>query len=293
MVTDLTFLLQRLQESSVALPLESSSVLQDTICEPQVSIRESQEDSMFVDDADAMETEFPPVRALPAKAKRKRAPIAKMAPEHAGTEEAQTPELLVTSLHTMVENADPEDFIGKQVEITGIVLRLKHLQDQQPPRVPFTPAIAASRRTRLEAALELLIADICAMPPLSWAIYRKKLLKFSETEAVSNMSFAQRLYKVTEIVYMPEELDALPKEDFERLQGVVRICATAAQALTVEGEESTDAMGERWVKAKTQDLEFFKKMFTSIRGTFQASVGEGEGAEMPWEKKAEPGGSRQ
>ncbi|PTB64628.1 hypothetical protein BBK36DRAFT_1123105 [Trichoderma citrinoviride] len=215
--------------------------------------------------------------------------------EHAAAqgddEEGQTPEDIVAALHALIRNADdPDDFLAKQVDITALVLRLKHLQDRQPPRVSFSPAVAASRRTRLEAALELLLADTCAIPPLKWAAYRRRLVKFSESETVSEMSFAQRLCKVTEIVYMPEELDALSKEDFKRLQGVVRICATAAQALTVEGEESMDGLGERWVQAKARDLEFFRTMFASVRGTFKASVGEGEDVEMPWERKSEPQG---
>ncbi|KAL7811431.1 hypothetical protein V8C44DRAFT_330417 [Trichoderma aethiopicum] len=215
-----------------------------------------------------------------------------MAPETQDGDE--TPEQLVAALHAMItNNADPDDFLAKQADITALVLRLKHLHDQQPPKVSFTPTIAASRRTRLEAALELVLADICAIPPLSWATYRKKLLRFSETGAVSKMSFAERLYKVTEIVYMPEELDALPKEDFTRLEGVVRICATAAAALSVEGEESMDEMGQRWVRAKTKDLEFLKMMFASVRGTFKASLGEGGDVEMAWEKKSENEGEGQ
>ncbi|ETS00446.1 hypothetical protein M419DRAFT_131586 [Trichoderma reesei RUT C-30] len=239
-----------------------------------------------------MEIDLPLPPPPPARTKRKRAPVAPMAPEsqHEGDE---MPEHLVAALQAMVKNADPEGFLAKQVDITALVLRLKHLQDHQPPKVSFTPVIAASRRTRLEAALEVVKADFCAIPPLSWATYRKKLLRFSETESVSNMSFAERLYKVTEIVYMPEELDALPKEDFKRLEAVVRICATAAQALTVDGEDSADELGERWVRAKMKDLEFFKKMFASIRGTFRASIGVGVVVEMPWEKKSEHDGSGQ
>ncbi|TFB01157.1 hypothetical protein CCMA1212_006667 [Trichoderma ghanense] len=280
--------------SRVALPEDSTREPQDSICEPQDSISAPQHstrespDSPSVDNADIMEIELPPVLPPPARTKRKRAPVAPMAPEAQGDEPS---EQLVTALHAMIKNADPDDFLAKQVDITALVLRLKHLQDLQPPRVSFSPAIAASRRTRLEAALELLNADICAIPPLSWATYRKKLLRFSETEMVSKMSFAERLYKVTEIVYMPEELDALPKEDFKRLEGVVRICATAAQALSVEGEESSDEMAERWVRAKTKDLEFFNRMFASMRGTFKASMG--EDVEMPWEKKSERDGAGQ
>ncbi|KAL7816178.1 hypothetical protein V8C26DRAFT_435125 [Trichoderma gracile] len=276
-----------LAEESIAVPQESASKPPDSTRELHNSICESEE-SLFVNDADAMDIELPTALPPPARTKRKRAPVAPMAPEAPGDE---TPQHLVAALHTMIRNADPDDFLAKQVDITALVLRLKHLQDQQPPKVSFTPAIAASRRTRLEAALELVLADICAIPPLRWEIYRKKLLRFSETEKVSRMTFAERLYKVTEIVYMPEELDALPKEEFGRLEGAVRICVTAAQALTVEGEEEkTDELGERWVRAKMKDLEFFKKMFISIRGTFKASMGEGADVEMSWEKKIEKDG---
>ncbi|KAL7946499.1 hypothetical protein V8C42DRAFT_320820 [Trichoderma barbatum] len=222
-----------------------------------------------------------PVAATP-KVRRKRTPGAKMATERAEEQEEYSEEQLVLKLLGIVEKATPEELGSQQGEIKGTLHRLKELQDQQPPKVSFNPSIANTRSERLEGTLIYLTSELSAIPASNWASYKKKLIKFCESEIILNMTFAQRLYKVMEVIYLPEELEAIPKEEFDRMHSVARVCATAAQAMGSEGEV-TDALAEKWISAKVRDIEFLKKMFCSMRGTFKASGS--EQTEMPWETK--------
>lgn len=199
------------------------------------------------------------------------------------TKEEDSQEELIMKLFDMVQDMTAEQLALKQFQITSTICRLKELQDQQPPKVAFSPAMANSCRERLEGTLTYLTSELSAIPTAKWTTYKKKLLKFCESESILTMTFAQRLYKVVNIIYLPEELDAIPKEDFERMHSVARICAAAAQALGPESE-SEEALAEKWISAKGQDLEFLKKMFRSMRGIFKVSAP--ERTEMPWETQA-------
>ncbi|KAK4067465.1 uncharacterized protein Triagg1_7645 [Trichoderma aggressivum f. europaeum] len=233
-----------------------------TISEPQ--------DTMDLDD---------PAATTP-KPRRKKTDDAKKVTEHTEDQEEDSQEQLVVNLLEMVVGATPDDLATQQDEITSTLLRLKELQDKQPPKVSFNPSIANSRRERLEGTLIYLTSELSAIPASNWASYKKKLIRFCESETIINMEFPQRLLKVMDIVYLPEELEAIPREEFGRMQSVARVCATAAQAMGPDGE-NTDGLAEKWVSAKVQDLEFLKKMFGSMRNTFRASGF--EHTRMPWE----------
>lgn len=197
--------------------------------------------------------------------------------------EDDTQEELIMKLFDMVRDVTAEQLALKQLQITNTICRLKELQDQQPPKAVFSPTMANSCRERLEGTLTYLTSELSAVPQAKWTTYKKKLLKFCESEAILTMTFAQRLYKVVDIIYLPEEMDAIPNEDFERMHSVARICVAAAQALGPESE-SEEALAEKWISAKAQDLEFLKKMFRSMRGIYKASAP--ERTEMPWETQA-------
>lgn len=218
--------------------------------------------------------------ATTPKPRRKKTAGAKKVTEITDDQEEDSQERLVMNLLEMVVGATPDDLATRQDEMTNNLLRLKELQDKQPPKVSFSPSIANSRRERLEGMLIFLTSELSAIPASNWASYKKKLINFCESEHIINMEFPQRLLKVMEIIYLPEELEAIPREEFDRMRSVARVCAAAAQAMGPDGENS-NGLAEKWISAKVQDLEFLKKMFGSMRNTFRASGF--EHTRMPWE----------
>lgn len=239
------------------------------------------QDPSLGDHADAMDIDDDPV--VTAIKRRPRTRAAPKAAECEEIKEDDTQEQLVVKLLEMVRDVSEERLALNQEQITSALFRLKELQDQQPPKVSFSPTIANGRRERLEGTLVFLTSELSVIPAENWVTYKKKLLQFCESEASFHMAFSQRLYKVMGIVYLPEELEAVPKEDFGRMHSVARICATAAQAMGPE-EESTDDLAEKWISAKKRDLDFLQKMCRSMRRVYKASAP--DQTEMPWEKTA-------
>ncbi|KAL7913224.1 hypothetical protein GGI35DRAFT_442369 [Trichoderma velutinum] len=229
---------------------------------------------------DTMDLDGPAATA--PKSRRRKTTGSKMPIDLMEDSENDDQERLVMKLLDMIADATPEEFATQRDKIASTLYRLKELQDQQPPKVSFNPSIANSRRERLEGTLIYLTSELSAIPASNWASYKKKLIKFCESEQIINMEFPQRLYKVMEIIYLPEELEAIPKEEFARMHSVARVCATAAQAMGPDGEV-TDGLAEKWIGAKVRDLDFLKKMFGSMRNTFKASGF--EQTKMPWETK--------
>ncbi|KAL7932728.1 hypothetical protein V8C35DRAFT_281498 [Trichoderma chlorosporum] len=238
-------------------------------------------DSSYNESPDKMGLDDSPIVITP-KSRRIKISKAKMATKHMEEQEDDSQEQLVMNLLDMVEDTTPEALASQKEKITNTLYRLKKLQDKQPPKVSFNPSIANSRRERLEGTLLYLTSELSAIPATNWASYKKKLIKFCESEAITNMEFPQRLYKIMDIIYLPEELEAIPREEFDRMHKVARVCATAAQATGPDGEV-IDGLAEKWINAKARDLEFLKKMFSSMRNTFKASGF--EQTEMPWERQ--------
>ncbi|KAM0463994.1 hypothetical protein ACHAO4_000719 [Trichoderma viride] len=261
------------------LASEEGSVSQPTSRDSTTELKDS---STHGENTDAMELDDP--TATTPKAEWKDGNLGSLeATKHEEVKEYDTQEELILKLFDMVRDVTAEQLALKQLQITNTICRLKQLQDQQPPKAAFSPAIANSCRERLEGTLTYLTSELSAIPPANWTTYKRKLLKFCESELILTMTFPERLYKVVDIIYLPEEMDAIPKEEFERLHSVARICVAAAQALGPESE-SEEALAEKWISAKAQDLEFLKKMFRSMRGIYKASAP--ERTEMPWETKA-------
>ncbi|KAL7895237.1 hypothetical protein HDV64DRAFT_287527 [Trichoderma sp. TUCIM 5745] len=247
------------------------------------STTELKDSSTHCEDTEAMELDGP--TATPQKAESKDGNLGSLEiTKLEDTKEDDTQEELIMKLFDMVRDVTAEQLALKQLQITNTICRLKELQDQQPPKITFNPTMANSCRERLEGTLAYLTSELSAIPAAKWTIYRKKLLRFCESESILAMTFAQRLYKVVDIIYLPEEMDAIPQEDFERMHSVARICVAAAQALGPESE-SEEILAEKWISAKAQDLEFLRKMFRSMRGIFKASAP--ERTEMPWETQGQ------
>jgi hypothetical protein len=270
--TDLLIVLNKFQKQKIKISLNKSSPAKST------GLKDS---STHGQDTEAMELDDPTETTPKVESKDNLGSLETIELEEEKEEDTQ--EELIKKLFDMVRDVTAEQLALKQLQITNTICRLKQLQDQQPPKATFNPTIANSCRERLEGTLTYLTSELSAIPPAKWATYKRKLLKFCESEPILTMTFAQRLYKVVDIIYLPEEMDAIPKEEFERMHSVARICAAAAQALGLEGE-SEDALAEKWISAKAQDLEFLKKMFRSMRGIYKASAP--ERTEMPWETQA-------
>lgn len=131
-----------------------------------------------------------------------------------------------------------------------------HLDSE--PRAPLVPQIAGNRTNQLCAILEHLKKDLSMIPVSAWETYKKKLLKFTASEQIVTLDFEQRLGKVMNILYLPEELESVATGEWDRLYAVARVCAVITEAIGAEYEVAPE-MADKWLGSKTRDITWLKK----------------------------------
>lgn len=121
---------------------------------------------------------------------------------------------------------------------------------------------AAKRLERLRAHAPQLFTRL---PPPSWEQYKKRLLKLWSQSRFYQKTFEQRLAQVMDVVYLPEELIAFSSGKWDRLESVLNLSVALAETLGSETEILPD-VGRKWVEGKLKDIEWLKKMCSSIHG---------------------------
>lgn len=115
---------------------------------------------------------------------------------------------------------------------------------------------------RLQMVDTLLAPQLTKLPPPAWRAYKSKLLRLCAGSVIHNMDHRQRLEKVKEIVYLPEEMELVRKGDTGRIACAVRVCATVTEILGRDDEIVPEEMAE-WVAAELKDL-LWKAKVTSV-----------------------------
>ncbi|OAA78990.1 hypothetical protein LEL_02476 [Akanthomyces lecanii RCEF 1005] len=143
-------------------------------------------------------------------------------------------------------------------ELQGMKAEIENL-----PRAEMQSQHAANPAAqRLQMVEKLIAPQLTKLPPYAWRAYKSKLLRLCAGSQIHNMDHRQRLEKVKEIVYMPEEMELVRKGDTERIACAVRVCATVTEILGRDDEIVPEEMAE-WVAAQLKDL-VWKVKVTSV-----------------------------
>ncbi|KAM3427608.1 hypothetical protein MY4824_009330 [Beauveria thailandica] len=117
---------------------------------------------------------------------------------------------------------------------------------------------------RLQLVEKLIGPQLLQIPGRTWRTYKSKLLRLCASPGVHNMDFRQRLEKVKEVVYLPEEVVLLRCGNAERMGCAVRVCATVTEILGPEEEQVPEEM-PAWVAAQLQEVSWKAKVTTAWR----------------------------
>lgn len=145
---------------------------------------------------------------------------------------------------------------------------IQELQDmkgeiERLPRAEMQSQHAGNPAARRLQMVDTLIApQLTKLPPHTWRIYKSKLLRLCAGSVIHNMDHRQRLEKVKEIVYLPEEMELVRKGDTGRIACAIRVCATVTEILGRDDEIVPQEMAE-WVTAELKDL-LWKAKVTSV-----------------------------
>ena len=104
------------------------------------------------------------------------------------------------------------------------------------------------------------VERIACIDPANWAFYSAQLKDLCCSPAYAQMDYHQRLTKVVDFVYMPEELFVAAKSDWERLQDVAVLCSLIAEITGPETEVVPDEIKNQWIAAKKEDIAFLNRL---------------------------------
>lgn len=113
----------------------------------------------------------------------------------------------------------------------------------------------------LEKALALLKYETSRIPANTWQTYEAELVELSKSKDLRSMAFQGRLTKIARILFLPEEAEAIASKDWDRLEGVVRICTMLAQITGPNDEVLEQTVVDAWAVNKLRDIDWFKKCF--------------------------------
>ncbi|KZZ96675.1 hypothetical protein AAL_03904 [Moelleriella libera RCEF 2490] len=119
--------------------------------------------------------------------------------------------------------------------------------------------------TRLDNILRHCPGKVAKVNPDHWPTYLAELKKFCTRAMFHNMNYDQRLRKIIGIVFVPEELEAVAKEEWERLEEIVGLCSVIAEAVGPDDEEVDEARKNRWIAAKKTDIAALKKLLGAAK----------------------------
>ncbi|KAM3501174.1 hypothetical protein MY10362_005771 [Beauveria mimosiformis] len=174
-----------------------------------------------------------------------------------------TSEWLLEKLNTLTSStlsSDRAAIIQELHEMQAGLARLPRTTLDHPPKHLRRNGPAE----RLQLVEKLIGPQLLQIPCRAWRIYKSKLLRLCASPGVHNMDFRQRLEKVKEVVYLPEEAELLRRGNAERMGCAVRVCATVTEILGPEEEQVPEEM-PAWVAAQLQEVAWKAKVTTAWR----------------------------
>ncbi|KAH7312283.1 hypothetical protein B0I35DRAFT_436586 [Stachybotrys elegans] len=134
------------------------------------------------------------------------------------------------------------------------------------PRVSLDPDIAKIPPSCLKEALRNSPEETAKIPTAAWDSYKQKLIEFSESSDVLSMDFLQRLEKISQILYLPEELETMRTGDWARLEAATVLCAMLARTTSWKEEPEAEEWINQWYRLKMRDQGFLKNVFALKKG---------------------------
>ncbi len=143
---------------------------------------------------------------------------------------------------------------------------IKQLPRAEMPPHPAPAAVSSNNSVQRLHMIETLIEPQLAKLPLyTWRSYKAKLLRLCAGQAIHNMDYRQRLEKVKEIIYLPEEMELVRgRGDAARIGCAVRVCATVTEILGRDDEIVPEEMAA-WVAAQLKDVAWKAKVSSAWR----------------------------
>lgn len=105
--------------------------------------------------------------------------------------------------------------------------------------------------------------ELAKIPPDNWDRYQLELINFCNSDEIHTMDWVARLRRIKKTVYLSEEAEVMKTSDWERLEGVARLCAFIAENTGPEVEATDPEKTDEWVNRHLKDIRYLKKVTAS------------------------------
>lgn len=199
---------------------------------------------------------------------------------------ADTPSSVVSS-RWLLKKLDGLSVDTLEIDRAAIVQELRDMEAEVAslPRANMFPASAGgSPAQRLDMVETLIAPQLAQLPAHVWQGYKAALLRLCAASSSAsssgsgnavqflNMDYRQRLLKVKEVVYLPEEIELLHGGDAQRIECAIRVCATVTE-ITGRDEEIVPEEMAAWVEAELKDMAWKVKVTSAWRKYWPAENG--------------------
>jgi hypothetical protein len=131
---------------------------------------------------------------------------------------------------------------------------------------PTDTDTAEHMASRLKVALEALTDHTTRIPASKLSIYKEKLRRSCTSGSLLGQNFHQRLNHITNLIYLPEELEATATLDWERLEEAATMCAFVSEMIGPV-EENAEKWMDVWLKGRMRNIAWLRKFFAA-RGRY-------------------------
>lgn len=125
------------------------------------------------------------------------------------------------------------------------------------------PAGLSGPAARLESILRHIPRELEAVGPEKRATCLAGLRRFCNSTVIHNMDYEQRLLRIVAIVYLEEELDAVARNEWTRLEQIAGLCSIIAEAIGPDDEIVDEQTKNRWIAARKMDIACLKKLLAA------------------------------
>ena len=125
------------------------------------------------------------------------------------------------------------------------------------------PTVSVEDSQRIDllfATFSSLQKEISFIDPHKWELYQRKLVNFLVSPSFKKMDFSARLFRIKRILYLPEELEATCRKNWDKLRALAKICAKVSERMGKLHGSPLGGLADEWLGGMNRDIDFFERM---------------------------------
>lgn len=157
----------------------------------------------------------------------------------------------------LVENSTVESFDSIKDEVLKYFRAVQQASTAKAAQIQSQ--LGEGPENRIQALQTYVPSSFAHISERLWSRYSRKLSKLCEEPGFLEMDYMQRLERVMDIFYLPEEAKAFGDCDWCRMELAVPICVAITEMMGDDADSEKEE-GKAWAEGKLEDIRWLKKI---------------------------------